>query len=81
MTEQANYVPGVWDRGWDEHKRRQLQRLAELPFESKLEWLEEAHALVKAIQSGKRASGEQNEVGSGEQVLDGTRVREEWLGP
>ncbi len=31
-----------WDRGWDEHQRRQDRRLAEIPFAQKLEWLEEA---------------------------------------
>ncbi len=31
-----------WDHGWEEHRTRQLRRMAELPFSKKLEWLEEA---------------------------------------
>jgi hypothetical protein len=35
-----------WERGWDEHERLQLQRLARLPLADRLEWLEEAHRIV-----------------------------------
>jgi len=35
-----------WDHGWEEHRRRQLQRWAALPLHVKLDWLEEAQALV-----------------------------------
>ena len=35
-----------WERGWDEHERMQLQRLAALPLADKLAWLEEAHRVV-----------------------------------
>ena len=38
-----------WERGWQEHERLQLQRLARLPFADKLAWLEEAHRLVLRI--------------------------------
>ena len=38
-----------WDRGWDEHKKRQLQRLAQLSFSQKLDWLEEAHRIVDRL--------------------------------
>lgn len=38
-----------WDRGWKEHKERQLRRLAALPFSQKLEWLEEAHRLANVL--------------------------------
>ena len=38
-----------WDRGWDDHDRRQLCRLASLPLTEKLRWLEEAHRLVRHL--------------------------------
>lgn len=34
-----------WDRGWEEHKARQLRRQGDLPFAEKLRWLEEAQEL------------------------------------
>lgn len=40
------------DDGWDEHKMRQLVRLARLPFSEKLQWLEDAQELVDARQKG-----------------------------
>jgi hypothetical protein len=36
----------VWEQGWQDHRLRQLQRLAQLPLSEKLIWLEEAHRLV-----------------------------------
>jgi len=38
-----------------EEKRRldQLRRLARLPLTEKLRWLEQAHRLVRALQSGR----------------------------
>ena len=42
MTEPERLSEGQWDRGWDEHKSRQLRRQASLPFAEKLKWLEEA---------------------------------------
>jgi hypothetical protein len=41
-----------WERGWEGHERAQRRRLARLPFPEKLKWLEEAHDLVRAMQSG-----------------------------
>ena len=38
-----------WDRGWDVHKKRQLQRLAQLSFSQKLDWLDEAHRIVDRL--------------------------------
>jgi len=46
-TDQIEHLPGEWNRGWDEHKRCQLLGMAALPFEAKLEWLEEAQNLGK----------------------------------
>ena len=39
----------AWDRGWDEHKTRQLRRLSELSFAGKLDWLEEAQELAEQL--------------------------------
>ena len=39
----------VWERGWQDHSRRQLERLARLPLSEKLAWLEEAHRLIRHI--------------------------------
>lgn len=47
-----------WDRGWDEHKLRQMQRLAQMPLAKKLEWLEQAlHVVISLARS--RAAKEQ----------------------
>ena len=43
-----------WDRGWHEHKVRQLVRLARLPFVEKLSWLESAQTLVDALALAKK---------------------------
>ncbi len=45
-----------WDRGWSEHKIRQLVRLARMPFSEKLEWLENAHVLAETIRTSKSAT-------------------------
>jgi len=45
-----------WDRGWNEHKIRQLVRWARMPFAEKLDWLENAHALAEAIHPSKNAA-------------------------
>lgn len=52
----------LWDRGWDEHKKRQLQRQAKLSFAEKLEWLEEAQKLgERLIAQGNRSKTDQKE--------------------
>jgi len=57
----ANIEPDQgWDRGWSEHKIRQLVRLARLPFSEKLDWLENAHALAQAIRPSKNAAPHDN---------------------
>lgn len=42
-----------WDRGWEEHKLRQMERMARLPFAKKLQWLEEAHFLVISLNKSR----------------------------
>jgi hypothetical protein len=45
----------VWERGWDDHERRQLARLAKLSLPEKLAWLEEAHRLVRQMASSSQS--------------------------
>jgi hypothetical protein len=53
-----NKVPDVgdrvWEHGWQDHSRRQLERLARLPLSEKLVWLEEAHRLVLHMTGERR---------------------------
>jgi len=46
-----------WDQGFDGHEQAQQDRLARLPFAAKLEWLEEAHRLVRNLQESRRRAG------------------------
>jgi len=39
-----------WSRGWADHQRAQLLRLARLSLAEKLAWLEEADATVRHLQ-------------------------------
>ncbi len=49
MIESPMPVDDGWDRGWEEHKVRQLLRIAKLPFSEKLAWLESAQRFVDAL--------------------------------
>lgn len=49
MKEHQDADSQRWDRGWDEHRSRQLRRLAQLPFAEKLEWLEDAEKLGRRL--------------------------------
>jgi hypothetical protein len=42
-----------WERGWIEHERMQLQRLAALSFAEKLAWLEKSHHLVIQLEAAR----------------------------
>jgi hypothetical protein len=46
----------MWERGWDGHDREQLIRLARLPLAQKLQWLEEAHRLVRQLNGDARSA-------------------------
>ena len=61
MKEPKDAGDRLWDRGWDEHKIRQLRRLAKLSFAEKLEWLEEAQELGERLiaQANRRKTTEQ----------------------
>ena len=41
----------VWEKGWEDHNRLQLERLARLSLSEKLAWLEEAQRLLRHMQS------------------------------
>jgi len=41
----------VWERGWDGHAEAQARRMAALTLVEKLDWLEQAHALVLKLRS------------------------------
>ena len=42
----------VWESGWQGHADAQRSRLARLPFEEKLRWLEEAQHLLQQPRRG-----------------------------
>jgi len=50
-----------WDRGWEEHRRRQQQRMAQLPFWEKLKWLEEAQEFGRRLISARQKQGHRSE--------------------
>ena len=50
---QASLQERVWEQGWDDHRQRQLKRMAQLTLSQKLVWLEEAHRLVLSLQTKK----------------------------
>ena len=53
MTGTHDQQDEQWDRGWREHKIRQLVRLSRLPLAEKLSWLEGAQTLVDALASAR----------------------------
>ena len=50
-SKRANEPPT--DRGFADHERAQIRRLAKLPLVEKLRWLEEAHRLVLHLSRGQ----------------------------
>jgi hypothetical protein len=48
---------------WTAHEREQLTRLARLSLEQKLQWLEEAHRLVRQLKSQTSQSRRQSSHG------------------
>lgn len=42
---------------FDGNEREQLQRLAKLSFEKKIEWLEQAYRISHALQQSRQANG------------------------
>jgi hypothetical protein len=43
-----------WERGWDGHERAQLLRMARLSLREKVEWLEQAQAIARALQEAQK---------------------------
>jgi hypothetical protein len=52
-SQQSDISEHLWERGWDEHERQQLQRLAKLPLSERIAWLEEAQRLVQHLAVSK----------------------------
>ena len=48
----------VWEAGWDGHEVAQRRRLAKLTLAEKLDWLEEAHQLVKRLREAGAAGSD-----------------------
>lgn len=40
----------IWEEGWEGHEKAQLLRMAALPFEEKVRWLEKAQERVQSLQ-------------------------------
>lgn len=61
----------VWESGWEGHERAQLRRQAKLPFADKLQWLEDAHHMVLALQKSRENQlvAQRNQSQDGPQVL------------
>ena len=55
MAEPQTTEDDLWPRGWEGHESAQLQRMAELPFRLKLQWLEEAQRLVLQLSNQRGA--------------------------
>ncbi|MBT9556678.1 MAG: hypothetical protein IV100_11650 [Myxococcales bacterium] len=49
-------APTEWPPGWEHHELDQLRRMAKLTLAEKLEWLEEAHALVLRLARARATS-------------------------
>jgi hypothetical protein len=47
----------VWEPGWEGHELAQRRRLAKLTLAEKLDWLEEAHRLVRRLREARTQAG------------------------
>jgi len=45
----------VWEQGYEDHELQQDRRMAKLSLPEKLQWLEEAHDLVRQLEAARRA--------------------------
>jgi len=48
----------VWESGWEGHAEAQRARIARLPFQEKLRWLEEAQHLLLHLRRGPGRKGD-----------------------
>ena len=46
MTDDKKNSERLWEKGWDGHEIAQLKRMASLPFQDKIIWLEEAQEML-----------------------------------
>ena len=61
MTDHSGGPDLLWEKGWDGHEEAQLLRMAKLPLEQKIRWLEEAQELMQSFeQSRKRRQKDPN---------------------
>ncbi len=54
MSEHEEVDLRSWDAGWEAHTIAQRRRMAKLSLAEKLQWLEEAHALARRLQSQRQ---------------------------
>jgi hypothetical protein len=54
-TDESDPEQRLWENGWDGHEQQQRLRMANLPFWKKLEWLEEAHRLVRQFEAQRKS--------------------------
>jgi hypothetical protein len=47
----------VWEAGWEGHELAQMRRLARLSLAEKLDWLEDAHQMVKRLGEARIRQG------------------------
>jgi 5-formaminoimidazole-4-carboxamide-1-beta-D-ribofuranosyl 5'-monophosphate synthetase len=47
-----------WERGWEGHQRAQLLRQSRLSLPEKIQWLEDAHRTVLALQHARQSGGD-----------------------
>ena len=51
MTEKGYEITHqTWEKGWEGHEKAQLLRMAALPFEEKIRWLEDAQELIQNLE-------------------------------
>jgi hypothetical protein len=67
-------MDATWDGGWEGHRRAQLRRLAQLSLIEKIEWLDEAHELVRHLRDA-RGTGEESRATMPSNA-DGDRVKD-----
>lgn len=54
MSETHGPPPREWEAGYDGHERAQRDRLARLPLAERLQWLEDAHRVVRHLEARRR---------------------------
>jgi len=52
----------IWERGWDEHERMQMLRLARLPLPEKLAWLEEISQVAEHLRRSRTRRAKRDQV-------------------